>query len=156
VKLFVVGVACSGKSTICKYINSLSIIRAIDIDDEIMRLNGGIWPEISYKNEVIFPQVVKSLLLMENALIFNSFLHQSDAKILRNTGFTIALLSVPSDELRRRDQERQMLEGWSNSEWFEWNQAHVHELKESGLVDVVIDGNRPVELVARDLIALFN
>jgi broad-specificity NMP kinase len=154
-KLFVLGVPCSGKSTICKLINSSYNIRAIDVDDEIVRLNNGAWPEMSHKNEVVIPRVMESLLSANEALVFHSFIDTNDLEALRAAGFTIALLAVSPEELLRRHDRRQSIEGWSNVEWFDWNQNAAAEFERSGLIDEVIDAERPVEAVASDIVALF-
>ena len=154
-KMFVLGVPCSGKSTLCKFINSSCGIRAIDVDDEILRLNDGVWPEIAFKNTVLFPQVMDFLMSTDEVLVFNSFLGIDDAEALRAADFAIALLAVGAGELKRRHEERRLREGWSNVEWFEWNQAAVRELERSGFVDEVIDAERPVESIASDIVAFF-
>lgn len=156
-KLYVVGVPCAGKSSVCARINNgKNGIRAVDVDDEVIRLNGGTWPTIERKNAVIFPQILKDLLSAKQALVFNSFLERDHAEALRAAGFTIALLNVGEPELLRRHEQRSQLEGWSNREWFDWNQQAIRDLRDSGLIDLVIDAERPLNEVADDIVDRFH
>ena len=45
-KRFVLGAPCAGKSTIVRHFRRKYGLNALDADDEIVRLNGGVWPDI--------------------------------------------------------------------------------------------------------------
>ncbi len=49
--------------------------------------------------------------------------------------------------------QREAEEGWTNVEWFDWNLAHVLELRATGLVDTVIDAEQPPADVAAAIVA---
>lgn len=149
-RLFVVGAPCSGKSTVAAFLRDEFRVNAIDVDDEILRLNDGVWPsDLDTKNEVLLPRVLNEALQMESVVLFNSYLFVSHAAQLREAGFRILLLEVPEEELRRRDASRFAKEGWTNIEWFDWHQSVISELRAHGFIDQVIPGDQEVRAVAR-------
>lgn len=148
-KLFIVGVPCSGKSTVMVCLRDRFGLNALDMDDELLRFNNGTWPSsFQKKNEVLLPKVLNEVLKMEQVVLFNSYLFVSHAGQLRDGGFRILLLEVPEEEKRRRDAIRFANEGWSNIEWFDWHQSVIGKLVANGFVDQVISGNQDVRSVA--------
>lgn len=148
-KLFVVGVPCSGKSTVAACLREEFGLNAVDVDDQILRLNQGVWPsDLETKNEVLLPKVLNEALEIDEVILFNSYLFPSHAALLREAGFRILLLEVPEAEIRRRDAVRFKEEGWTNIEWLDWHRSVIGELRADGFIDDVIAGNRAVGAVA--------
>jgi hypothetical protein len=129
-------------------------VNAVDFDDEILRFNGGVWPDIETKNEVVRPKAMNHVLSLSEVILFHSYMSSDDLYRLRDTGFRVVLIEVSEAELRRRDAQRQVEEGWTNIEWFDWNQAAIAEVRASGLVDAVISGERDVAAIASDILRL--
>jgi hypothetical protein len=52
VRVFVLGAACAGKRTVCSNLRAHSDLdlNVVDMNDEILSLNGGVWPDIRTKN----------------------------------------------------------------------------------------------------------
>ncbi|MFM8528867.1 MAG: hypothetical protein ACKOD2_04170 [Ilumatobacteraceae bacterium] len=147
-RLFVLGAPCSGKSTIAGALHDDAVI---DVDDEIVRLNGGTWPDIETKNEKLLPAVLEAAAQRVRVLVLNSYMPLKRTRWLKAQGFEVVLLDVPVDELRRRDAVRFEAEGWTNREWFDWHQAVIGEHLDADLIDHLIDGSRPTAAVAADL-----
>lgn len=153
-RLFVVGPPCSGKSTVSQLLRERWRVNTVDMDDEIMRLNGGTWPTIEVKEAVLQPQVLAQVVAMDSVILFNSYMQVSRTAMLRGAGFLTVLLAVDEQELRRRDQQRLADEGWSNGHWLDWHQANVAALQDAGQVDAVVSGEQDPEAVAEALLVL--
>jgi shikimate kinase len=155
VKLFVLGAAASGKSTVAAALHAAVPALAVwDVDDEVLRLNDGIWPTIEEKNHTILPRIVEAATAEDRVIVLNSYMPVELALDMKRAGFTIVLLHVSEEELRRRHTQRAAEEGWGNQEWFEWNQAVITEFRERRLIDREISGERSPDAIARDLLAL--
>jgi hypothetical protein len=153
VRLFVLGAPCAGKSTVAELLGRRDI-HVIDTDDEIVRLNGSVWPDIETKNERFVPIVLETAAALREVVLFNSYMPLDHTRRLRAGGFAVALLQVSEDELLRRDRRRLAREGWTNVEWFDWHQSVITEHCAAGLIDHLIDGERDPAAIAQELIAL--
>ena len=151
--MFVLGAPCSGKTTIAGRLRGTGI-EVIDTDDEIVRLNGGSWPDIEMKNERLLPLVLDAAVALDEVIVLNSYLPLASTRQLRERGFSVALLDVSDAELRRRDAVRFAAEGWTNREWFDWHQEVIREHHDAGLIDHLIDGEQSPQRVAAALVAL--
>jgi predicted kinase len=153
VRLFVVGAVCAGKTTLARHLQALSIFSVVDMDDEIVRLNGGAWPDIETKNDVVLPKVLERVRAMPEVVLLGS-LPLERTRDLRQAGFSTVLLDVSETELRRRHAVRLAEEGWTNIEWFDYNQSVIRALRDHDLFDHVISGEQPVEVVAAQILSL--
>ncbi len=152
-RVFLLGAPCAGKTTLVEPLRSVGIT-VIDTDDEIVRLNGGTWPDIETKNARFLPQVLDAAAALDEVVLLNSYLPLERTRQLRGSGFVVALLDVDPDELRRRDAVRQAEEGWTNIEWLDWHQSVIQDHRHADLIDQVIDGHQDPEQVARDVAAV--
>jgi hypothetical protein len=153
VRIFLLGAPCAGKTTIAGPLRAAGVT-TIDTDDEIVRLNGGSWPDIEAKNERFLPMVIEAAARLAEVVLLNSYMPVERTRQLRDQDFVVALLEVPEDELRRRDQIRLEAEGWTNREWFDWHQSVIREHRESNLIDHIIDGARASDEVTVDVLTL--
>ena len=126
----------------------------VDLDDELTRLNGGVYPDIETRRTVTAPLALANAAAMTDVIVLHSTLDPSDVRSLRAAGFTTVLLEVSPSELRRRHAVRLEVEGWSNEAWFDDNQALMDRLRQQGLVDHVVDAERDPVVVAADLVRL--
>jgi shikimate kinase len=155
VKVFVVGAPCAGKTTVARILRDDWGLNAVDMDEEIARLNGGVWPStISHKKEVLQPQVLDAAVAAGEIILLNSYMQVERAARLRAAGFRVVLLDVDKDELLRRAWQRQVEQGPTNMEWYDWHHANLAALKSAGLIDDVLSGEQPPEDVARALAAI--
>lgn len=125
----------------------------IDMDDEIARVNGGTWPDIPTKNDVVLPKVLAEVRALANLVLFGSLPVEPTLE-LRRAGFHTALLDVSASELRRRHAVRLAEEGWTNVEWFEHEQSVIRDLRAHDAFDSVIDGEGTVASVADKITTL--
>ena len=138
-RVFVLGVPCSGKTTIAGHLRATLAATILDMDDEVVRRNGGVWPDIDTKNDVFVPQVLDAASALDDVLLLNSYSQLPWTKRLRADGFTIVLLDLAPAEQQRRDERRHAEEGWTNREWFAWHRAVIDEHLDADLIDVVVD-----------------
>jgi hypothetical protein len=153
VRLLVVGISCAGKSTLTRHLRACSTLNVLDMDDEIARVNGGTWPDIPTKNNVVLPKVLEEVRAMSDLILFGSLPIEPTLE-LRRAGFSIALLAVSEAELRRRHAMRLAQEGWTNVQWFDHEQSVIRDLRDHSVFDLVIDGEQRVDSVAADILTL--
>ncbi len=153
-KTFVMGAACAGKTSLCHHLRTARGVNAIDTNDEILRLNGGIWPSIDRKNQVLLPMVLDAVMAMKEVVLFNSYMPADQMRQLRLAGFRTVLVDVSEAELRRRHGVRLEGEGWTNIQWLAWNQLHINELLDDDLFDRVVSGEQDVASVASEILGL--
>jgi hypothetical protein len=151
--LFVIGIACAGKTTVARRLRVCSSLNIVDLDDEIVRVNRGSWPDIPTKNSVVLPKVLAEIRTMPDVVLFGS-LPVDRTRELRRAGFSTALLDVSQAELRRRHAVRLAEEGWTNVEWFDHEQEVVRDLRAHDVIDRYIDGQRPVDDIATDILRM--
>jgi hypothetical protein len=153
VRLFVLGAPCAGKSTIatCLRRHRIDVVNA---DDEILRLNGDVWPDIETKNARFLRMVLDIAGSKPQVVLFDSYMPLERTRQLRDCGFAVALLDVSEEKLCRLDRRRLAEEDWTNIEWFEWHRSVIREHDEAGLRDDVIDGERDPNEIAAEPIAL--
>ena len=152
-KVFTVGAAGAGKTTVCRLLRVIEGLSVLDMDDEIMRLSGVVWPDIPTKVDVIEPQIIKAVCAMPEVLLFYSGMQIDRMHRLREIGFRTVLLDVSEEVLRERHKKRKAEEGWNYSQWIDRNQGVIRELWDAGLFDHVISGEQAPECVAEELLA---
>jgi predicted kinase len=153
-KLLIVGAPNSGKTTVSRELRESLGLNVVDMDDEIVRLNDGVWPDIDTKNEVVQPKVLEVVMAMPEVVLFNSYMSVERTRRLREAGFRIVLLDVSEAELRRRNAKRVAEESWTNIEWFDWHRKSIQELQDNNLFDYSISGEQDVKSVATDIARL--
>lgn len=84
-KLLVIGTQLSGKSTIVRYLREHTSLHVSEIDEEILSVNDGVWPDDNkYKDEVLVPAIYKRLAKQEDIVFFaNYFAPLSQVDILK-------------------------------------------------------------------------
>ena len=152
-RLFVIGIACAGKTTVARYLRECSDLNVVDMDDAIGRFNGGVWPDIPTKNNVVLPKVLAEVRAMSDVVLFGS-LNVEQTQKLRQDGFYTVLLDVSENELRRRHAVRLAEEGWTNAQWFEHEQSVMRELRHNDVFDHVLSGEQSVASVAEEILSL--
>jgi shikimate kinase len=153
VRLFVIGIACAGKTTVARYLRECSDLNVVDMDDAIGRLNGGVWPDIPTKNNVVLPKVLAEVCAVSDVVLLGSLNVEQTQKLCQD-GFYTVLLDVSEDELRRRHAARLSEEGWTNVQWFEHEQSVMRELRHNDVFDHVLSGEQSVASVAEEILRL--
>lgn len=156
-KAIIIGTSLAGKTTLIRYLRKIGNLQIQEIDEELTQLNGGSYPkDDSYKNTVLAPQIKAKVLLNENILFFTNahYFTSEDLETARQKGFKIVQLFVDKGELEKRNKRRMKNEGYDDhSQWFDSMLQYQKEIKDKGLVDKVIETNKPVEKVAHELIS---
>lgn len=152
-KLLVIGPLASGKTTIARHLRSTTTA-IVDLDKELTRLNGGVYPDIETRKTVVAPRALAAAAALPDVVLLHSTFDPDDVRMLRDAGFTTVLLEVSRDELRRRHHARRRAEGWSNEDWADDNHAQIAELRRLSLFDHVVDAERTPVVVATDLLGL--
>lgn len=154
-KSLIIGSSLTGKTTLVKYLRDNLNMEVLEIDEELNRLNGGTFPDMEYKNNVLIPKI-KNEVLNKDEIIFFSNVHYytpEDIEVARQRGFKIILLSVDRRELKARNQHRVENEGYKDQrQWLDAQLQRQREIEDKGLIDMVIETNRPVEDIAQELV----
>jgi hypothetical protein len=72
----------------------LGVCEVIDVDDEIVRLNGGIWPDIDTKNEQLLPLVLEAAAVRSEVVVFNSYMPIDRTRWLKIGGEQVRSLPI--------------------------------------------------------------
>ena len=157
-KIIVIGMSLSGKTTIVKHLRSATKVPVLEIDEELTRLNNGIYPADNiYKIEKLAPRVMSSILKRNNIIFFTNtnYFSISDLEKAHKNGFTIIQLDLSVSEATKRNQNRVKKEGYSDlSKWFGGMQEYQEQIKIAGVVDKVIDATISVEEIAEQILVL--
>lgn len=138
-----------------RYLRKHTDLEVAETDEEVMKVNNGVWPDDDLKNKVLVPQTTKEILTRESVIYFASFVPVNLIKIARKRGFKIVLLKIGIDELKRRNTQRMKEEGYQDAAPYLRLQLDTFErLNNKELIDIVIDGNQSVDLLVSKLAEL--
>lgn len=156
-KAIVVGASTVGKTTIVKHLKAITKLKIRESDDVLTELNGGAYPgDTNYKMNVLVPQMVKKVLHQHNIIFFTNtdYFSPEELKIARQNGFVIILLSLAKDKMSKRNKYREKIEGYEDhSKYFDDMLRYQQDILNKGLVDKVIDTDRPVEQIGEDILS---
>jgi hypothetical protein len=155
-KIIVFAPAAGGKTRLVNYLRAHTDLAVREIDEEILRANDYSWPEDrDYKEAVIIPGISQRVIDMESVIFFTYRMPIDYIRKARNQGFQMIVLNVGIAELTRRNAKRMAEQGYDDiSHWFEVQLKNYEDLNREGLVDRVIDGQRPTPEVAEDIIKM--
>jgi gluconate kinase len=153
-KLFIFGAQCAGKTTIVRSLASKTTLPIIEMDDEIMRLNNGVWPKnLKYKEEVLDPQVYQLAMDMPGVIFFENHMSVEQTRKFKGAGFSVLLIKVGREELLRRNGQRVKEEKYDDaSKWIAMQLENIDELQKNHLIDFTINGEQPVDKVINELL----
>lgn len=159
-KAIIIGASLTGKTTLIKYLRNTTNLNIQEIDEDLTSLNNGSYPkDDNYKNTNLAPKI-KALVLDKEKVLFFTNTHYFSSKELqsaRQKGFKIIQIVIDKDELIKRNKQRVMHEGYENhSQWFDSMLKYQKEMKDKRLIDKVIKTNKPVEVIAQELIAFLD
>lgn len=154
-KIIVIGSSLSGKTTLVKYLRSVTDTPVTEMDEELTILNNGEYPQDSnYKDQVLAPQIVEDVLERESVIFFTNtnYFTRNNLKQAKKRGFRIAQLDMSLEELKRRNEQRIEKEGYADmSRWLAGMVEYQETIREAGLVDTIVDANQSTEAIVRDL-----
>jgi gluconate kinase len=105
-KILLLGMSCSGKSTIAHDLADALKIKLLEADDEVLNLNDGVWPDDEEIIDTCFGITNKKVLKMENILYVISWLERDDILSFYDAGFTLVEVHAPLGVLKKRKRVR--------------------------------------------------
>lgn len=150
-RVLVLGACCSGKSSLQEALHPHHD-GVIECDDAVMRAAGGEWPASAAENRRLVVESATAAIAMTDVIFLTSWVPTELLELARRRAFTVALISVPLPELERRNRERLAVGGYSDvSHWFGPQLENYAALVADGLIDVTLDGMRPLSELADEL-----
>ena len=154
-KIIVLAPSAGGKSTLMRYLRDCSNLEIAETDEEVMKANGNVWPDDELKNMELIPRTTKQLLERESIVYFASYIPEELIKTARSKGFLIILLDLMPETLKERNKKRMRTENYADvTPWLMMQLNDFARLYQNRLIDVVIDGNQPVEVLAKEIVRL--
>jgi len=155
-KAIILGTSLSGKTTTIRYLRKNTTYNVSEIDEELTKMNDGVFPEdVKQKLYVLAPRVIKQILKSDDILFFSNTDYFSDQQITdaKKLGFKIIQLSVPLDELVKRNMKRVENEGYDDlSHWLDGMIQYQKRMFKLGFVDQRVDATRPTSKIVEDLL----
>jgi shikimate kinase len=108
-KILLLGTTCSGKSTIAETLANFYNLTLIEVDEEVLKLNNGIWPKGERVSDKYFEQINKAVLNQENILYITSWLEKDEIIKFNKAGFFIIEMHTTLEILLERKQKRDNL-----------------------------------------------
>ncbi len=154
-KIFIFAVQCAGKTTLANYLRKSNAYQVIEMDDEILRLNGNVWPtDFQYKITDLEPAVYGRIEKMQDVIFMDNHLALEQASKFKRRGFSIIYIEVERDILLQRNKERvQSSDQDDASQWIDSELENAKQLIKNGLVDKIIDGDQSTQEITDELLA---
>ena len=105
-KILLLGLSGSGKTTIAKEISSRFSLNLYEADDEVKRINGGVWPESDDVVTKGFEIANAKALIQDDIIYVISWLSEEEINKFLKSNFIIFETHAEFDELVRRKIER--------------------------------------------------
>lgn len=158
-KAIVIGASLSGKTALVKRLRDVIDIPISEVDEELAKLNSGIFPEdVDYKHNVVFPKVAELILNKQDILFFTNtdYFTVEQLREAKEKGFKIIQIGVSLNVLKQRNVVRKN-SGYDDLEQYLKDMVeYQNDIKERNLVDYVINGEQEVEKVICDLLDILN
>ena len=125
------------------------------MDEMLTEANNGEFPtDNHFKNTVLAPKVIAEILSKDEIIFFTNtdYLSMEDLRLAKEKGFKIVVLDITREELLKRNNIRVESEGYQDQgQWFDGMLKYQQQLKESGLVDLVIDATLSTSQIVSEL-----
>jgi len=105
-KILILGLSASGKTTLGKSLSKLFGVPVIEADDETRKLNNGVWPSDEKVIDRYFDVINEWVLKMENVIYITSWLEKEAIVKFFNNGFKIIELHGKFEKLLSRRMNR--------------------------------------------------
>ncbi len=148
VKLFLLGAPCAGKSTLVPRLRESLGCPVLDMDDELLSLNSGVWPDLGIKR-ALTSQVIAESSRLDDVVLAHSIVDDEQLASLVATGWIVGLLEAPDEVLRTRADERLARDGWTNVEWLPMHLSIIERLSAQQAFSYVFDATLPITHLVR-------
>ncbi|HPJ17099.1 MAG TPA: hypothetical protein PK639_02580 [Candidatus Woesebacteria bacterium] len=159
-KLIVIGASLTGKTTLVRYLRSISKQPVSEMDEELTNINGGQFPlDTKIKHQVLAPKIINKILLSDNIIFFTNtdYFAVCDIKKAKENGFKIVQLETSLEELLIRNNSRMKNEGYDDlSQWLPGMIEYQQTIKNNGLVDMIIDAKQSTEEIVKEIVEVRN
>lgn len=105
-KVVLLGITGSGKSTTAQSIAGPLNLNVVEADNEVIRLNHGLWPEDEDVIDKYFQVTSDRVLSMDNVLYVISWLSKERIQQFAQNGFKVIELHASVEELLKRKIQR--------------------------------------------------
>ena len=105
-KLVLLGRSGAGKSTVAASLGRTFSLSVLEADDEVMRLNGGVWPEEEETIDYYFELTNGRVLEMGSVLYVTSWLEPEEITAFHQKAFSIIELHADLPTLISRKKQR--------------------------------------------------
>ncbi len=105
-KVVLLGITGSGKSTTARSIAGPLNLNIIEADNEVIRLNNDFWPDDEETIDKYFQATSEKVLLMDDVLYVISWLSKERIRQFIQNGFKVIELHAPVEELLKRKIQR--------------------------------------------------
>lgn len=140
-----------------RYLREHTQLYVVESDEAVTEANSGIWPEDKLKNEILIPRTTNEIIDRDNVIYFASYIPTPLLQAAKEKEFFIILLDIPRKELFARNSKRMREENYNDvSQWFEGQLNNFSDLTAQGIIDRTIQGNKSIEKIAEEIIALTN
>ena len=155
-KAIVIGPSTTGKSTLVAYFRENTAVPVSESDEELTRMNGGTYPHgFEYRMAHIVPKMIEDILGQERMIFFSNthYFAPDDLIKARQKKFKVMQLSLARELMVSRSKYRQEHDGYEDhTQYFDSMLAYQQDILERGLVDNVIDTNKPVQEIAAEIL----
>jgi thymidylate kinase len=149
----ILGPQCAGKTTLKKILGASLPQRLVEEDELFTELNGGAYPtDLQRKERELRPRLDAAIRELGEAVYFTSYCDEPLLRELKDRGFKLIQLDLSRQEFERRNGRRVAEEGYADArEWADSIFGAHEKIRESGLVDLVVDADQPAEAVASEI-----
>jgi adenylate kinase family enzyme len=158
-KAIILGLQCSGKTTLKRYLESKFDLPLLEDDELFTELNDGEYPsDTEYKEKTLRPMLNEKIKSSDNIVFLTTYIEKSLLKELKEKDFKVIQINLERDEFNRRNIKRMKEEGYddANQEWTDDIFKYHKEVRDEGLVDKVIEADKPVEEIADELVSFLS
>ncbi len=148
VRLFLLGAPCAGKTTLAVPLRGALGCPVLDMDDELVRVNGGTWPALQTKR-ALSSRVIDEASGLDRVVLLHSRVDDEQLAMLRDSAWVVGLLDAPEALLRARAAERQARDGWSNVQWLTTHLRDIEALRGRRAFSHIIDATQPTWTLVR-------
>lgn len=153
-KIILLGVPLTGKTSVTNYLRDNMSLEVLDMDEELKRLNDGQWPgeQLELMDKLIY-QIIADVLSRQKIVFSGFFFGIEELKEARRKNFEVVQLKLDMGTTLARNKERMKEQPGNDAfKYYKKNSEYQNKIYELDLVDRVIDGSRPVEDTARELV----
>lgn len=152
-KVIILGAPCTGKTTLVNLLREKTSLPLYEMDEEIRKMNSGLWPEKDLYNSLSV-EIFNKILSEKRIVYFTSYFPADLLQQAIKTGFKIIQLTCPEDELLKRHSERMSNDPTleDESEGLKENAKYQQKISEQGIVDFFVPTEINIDITAEKLL----